>query len=88
MEECSGKAILFEGDSISEVLEIQNELILIKQNQFLLMMHDWKVSYKFNMYNQTDAYNVYFQALPGFSMEDLPIIVAKSKKEICMFNAK
>ena len=52
------------------------------------MMQDWKVSYKFNMYNHTDVYNVYFQALPGFSMEDLPIIVAKSKKEICMFNAK
>ena len=32
MEECSGEAILFEGNGISEVLEIQNELILVKQN--------------------------------------------------------
>lgn len=51
-------------------------------------MRDWKVSYKFNMYNHTLVYSFYFQALPGFSMEELPIIVAKSKKEICLFNAK
>ena len=52
------------------------------------MMQDWKVSYKFNLYNHTEVYSFTFQALPSFSMEELPIIVAKSKKEICMFNAK
>ena len=32
MVECSGKAILFEGDSITGVHEIQDELILVRQN--------------------------------------------------------
>ena len=51
-------------------------------------MHNWRVVHKFNSYNHTDVYSFSFQPLPGFDMQDLPIVVAKSKKEICLFNAK
>ena len=52
------------------------------------MMHEWQPVRKFNSYNHTDVYSFSFQPLPGFDMQDLPIIVAKSKKEICLFNAE
>ena len=51
-------------------------------------MHNWEIAYKFNSYNHTDFYSFSFQPLPGFDMQDLPIVVAKSKNAICLFNAK
>ena len=51
-------------------------------------MHNWEIAHKFNSYNHTDVYSFSFQPLPGFDIQDLPIVVAKSKKEICLYNVK
>ena len=51
-----------------------------------MLLQDWKVVRKFGAFNQTNDYDFSFELLPGFDIKSLPIIVARSKKEICLLN--
>ena len=51
-----------------------------------MLLQDWKVVRKFSAFNQTRDYELSFELLPNFDIWDLPIVVARSKNEICLLN--
>ena len=51
-----------------------------------MLLQDWRVIRKFSAFNQTKDYDFCFELLPCFDIQSLPIVVARSKKEICLIN--
>ena len=84
----SGEHIFLKGDNISDVCEIEPDLIIVRQSFNIILLRDWVFAHKFNAFNYTHAYNFNFKILPGFSKKSLPIVLARSNREICLFNVK
>ena len=84
----SGEHIFLKGDNISDVCEIEPDLIIVRQSFNIIILIDWLFAHKFNAFNHTHAYNFNFLPLPGFSTKSFPIILTRSSREICLLNLK
>ena len=74
------ESLIIDGEPIHQVIEYATGRLLLKVSGLVLLAESWNVVHKINVL----IYD--FQLLPGFNERTFPLVIARSREKIVLFN--